>query len=100
MKSVWDTDNFDPYEEEEPWIPSEELKGKKYKKKTTEFIGYTYKPIEETNSGLVKALVDLDSYKPPEFRDNLEYLQLEESTTDKANSTRFLKKEKTDRLNK
>lgn len=42
---MWDTDNFDPYEEEEPWVPAEELKGKKYKKKTTEFIGYTFKPI-------------------------------------------------------
>ena len=35
VKSVWDTDNFDPYEEEEPWIPIEEMKGKKYKKKIT-----------------------------------------------------------------
>lgn len=35
VKSVWDTDNFDPYEEEEPWIPVEDGKNKKYKKKTT-----------------------------------------------------------------
>ena len=38
---------------------------KKSKKKNTEFIGYTYKPIEPPNSGLLKALLDLDSYKPP-----------------------------------
>ena len=40
------------------------MKGKHYKKKNTEFIGYTYKPIEQPNSGLLKALVDLDNYKP------------------------------------
>ncbi len=73
---MWDTDNFDPYEEEQPWIPTEEGKNKKYKKKTTEFIGYTYKPIEQPNSGLLKALLDLDSYKPVEFRNNLDYLHL------------------------
>lgn len=96
---MWDTDNFDPYEEEEPWIPSDDPKGKKYKKKATEFIGYTYKPIEQPNSGLLNALLDLDNYKPPEFRDNLEYLQLEDAN-DRANSSRFMKKEKTDRLSK
>lgn len=64
VKSMWDTDNFDPYEEDEPWIPTEDNKSKKYKKKTTEFIGYTYKPIEQPNSGLIKALVDLENYKP------------------------------------
>jgi serine/threonine kinase 38 len=30
VKTVWDTQNFDPYEEEEPWIPPEgKVKGRK-----------------------------------------------------------------------
>jgi hypothetical protein len=44
VKSSWDTQNFDPYEESEPWVPSD-LKAQKGKKKNPEFIGYTYKPI-------------------------------------------------------
>lgn len=44
VNNIWDTQNFDPYEEEEPWIPPE---GKaKGRKKNPEFIGYTYKPVE------------------------------------------------------
>ena len=74
-------------------MPVEDGKGKKYKKKITEFIGYTYKPIEEPNSGLLKALIDLDNYKPS-AKSNLDYLQLEATTTadEKSSSTRFLKK--------
>ena len=75
-------------------MPVEDGKGKKYKKKITEFIGYTYKPIEEPNSGLLKALIDLDSYKPSAAKSSLDYLQLEATTTadEKSSSTRFLKK--------
>jgi hypothetical protein len=32
--------------------------------------------MEQPNSGLIKALVDLDNYKPVEFRHNLDYLHL------------------------
>jgi serine/threonine kinase 38 len=32
VNNVWDTQNFDPYEEEEPWIPLEGSKTKGRKK--------------------------------------------------------------------
>ena len=48
IRDVWATNNFDEYEEEEPWTPHLfELKKstKTKKKKNPQFIGYTYKPI-------------------------------------------------------
>ena len=59
-----------------------EAKGVKGRKKNPEFIGYTYKPVQDTNSALVKALVDLDTVKPAPISlssNNLEYLQLEKN---------------------
>lgn len=102
VKNSWDTQNFDPYEEEEPWVPSD-LKAQKGKKKNPEFIGYTYKPIEESNSALVRALVDLDNYKPPASKP-LDYLQLERIENPNSHplsANLFKKKEdKTDRVSK
>ena len=100
MKNSWDTQNFDHYNEEEPWHPTEH-KSQKGKKKNPEFIGYTYKPIEEPNSALVKALIDLDSYKIPALtQSNLDYLQLEKDNTFKIDY-RFKKAaDKTERVNK
>ena len=103
VKNCWDTQNFDPYEEEEPWYPTEQ-KGGKGKKKNPEFIGYTYKPMEENNSALVKALVDLDSYKPSTFTSpvgTLDYLQLESDHSNHSSiHNRFKKKaDKTERIN-
>jgi hypothetical protein len=105
VKHCWDTQNFDQYEEEEPWYPSE-AKGIKGRKKNTEFIGYTYKPVNEVNSALVKALVDLDSYKTSsrqisEASSSLEYLQLEKNDFEFHSPNRFKKtQDKTDRFNK
>ncbi len=106
VKNSWDTANFDPYEEEEPWVPSE-TGMKKIKKKNTEFIGYTYKPIENINSAMVKALVDLDHYKMPAMTSpstngNLDYLHLEKDAyfNYPMNSTNRFKKDKPERLNK
>lgn len=67
--------------------------------------------MEEPNSALVKALIDLDSYKSPGFtqdNDNLGYLQLEtdKSSVNSMNNTglldnRFKKTvDKTERMNK
>ena len=86
VKDCWDATNFDAFEQEEPWIPedipkSATKKKNKMKKKNTEFIGYTYKPIEAPNSGLLKALLDLENINEPVFlseeQKNLDYLQLE-----------------------
>lgn len=84
-------------------MPSD-LKGQKGKKKNPEFIGYTYKPMEESNSALVRALVDLDNYKPPS-KPHLEYLQLERTepavNSHPLSANLFKKKEdKTDRVSK
>jgi hypothetical protein len=80
-------------------VPSD-LKSQKGKKKNPEFIGYTYKPIEESNSALVRALIDLDNYKPPK-QHNLEYLQLERGLDHPNSANCFKKKEdKTERVSK
>ena len=103
VNNSWDTQNFDHYDEEEPWYPSEQKSQQKAKKKNPEFIGYTYKPMEEPNSALIKALVDLEHYKIPDFsQKNLDYLQLEQNNSNSyGNDTRFKKaSDKTERMNK
>lgn len=85
VKNSWDTQNFDPYDESEPWFPAEgSTKIAAKKKKNPEFIGYTYKPMEEPNSALVKALVDLDSYRVTQMNpiNHLDYLQPEPPSND------------------
>lgn len=60
--------------------------------------------MEENNSALVRALVDLDNYKIPSISQlsNLEYLQLERDSDYQINSPNRFKKtqEKTDRISK
>lgn len=65
--------------------------------------------MEEPNSALVKALVDLDNYKMSEIRETntLDYLQLERDSTNTNNGSlnsvdnRFKKTfDKTERMNK
>ena len=61
--------------------------------------------MEEPNSALVKALVDLDSYKMPQFsqKNTLDYLQLERTTNSSGGyvDNRFKKTfDKTERMNK
>jgi hypothetical protein len=58
--------------------------------------------MEEPNSALVKALIDLDTYKLPQFtpQKNLDYLQLEREANPNLES-RFKKAaDKTERMNK
>ncbi len=45
--SIWVPVHFDQYPEQEPWglVGSDLKKSNKNKKKNTQFIGYTYKPI-------------------------------------------------------
>ncbi len=60
--------------------------------------------MEENNSALVRALVDLENYKIPSISQlsNLEYLQLERDSDYQINSPNRFKKtqEKTDRISK
>ena len=62
-------------------MPAEGSKAQSRKKNNPEFIGYTYKPMEEPTSALVKALVDLDSYRTPHLNpiNHIDYLQPEHS---------------------
>lgn len=66
----------------------------KGKKKNTQFIGYTYKPVQEVNSVLLKAILDLENYKIPQSNplSSLDYLQLERDDEYQLNSVNRFKK--------
>lgn len=61
MKSEVDTENFDKFEEEEPWIHNINKK----KRKDGNFVGFTYNRNDENvKSSLLAALLDLEALKP------------------------------------
>lgn len=82
-----------------------DTKGSKNRKKNPVFNGYTYKPMMDSSSALVKALVDLENYKVPDITSvhSLEYLHIEQNIgLNSFNSPNRFKKasENTDRLGK
>lgn len=60
MKSEISNENFDHFEEEDPFYPDEEKGRRGGRKLDMNFIGYTYKAdVEEQRSMLVNVLKDL-----------------------------------------
>ena len=57
LKSDEDCQNFDHFDEEEPFQPVEDRKSKKNNRKDIQFMGYTFKKdVEEQKANFVKAL--------------------------------------------
>ena len=61
VKTDVDSDNFDKFEEIEPFFPN--IK-KKYQKKDGNFIGFTYKRADKVRNSLVSALENLEATIP------------------------------------
>ena len=83
LKSDEDCCNFDHFDEEEPFYPQEEKRGRRARKDIN-FMGYTYKKdVEEQKNNLVKALNE--SLQPDLETQNISNVPIETMTTVSTN---------------